>query len=169
VRGRVLVEDALSAVQGALRALIEEAPAAAIGLYAEDDEIELKAALAKLSAYADAITAFLDEPEEAVRWTEIETHRTALRMAPLYPHAFMQKNLLPEYETVLFTSATLSVNGDFRFMRELLGIAQASSISLPSPLTSSGRCRLRLLKARSAHRRDEFQETRRCHRCSCRE
>lgn len=133
VRGRVLVEDALSAVQGALRALIEEAPAAAIGLYAEDDEIELKAALAKLSAYADAITAFLDEPEEAVRWTEIETHRIALRMAPLYPHAFMQKNLLPEYETVLFTSATLSVNGDFRFMRELLGIAQASSISLPSP------------------------------------
>lgn len=133
VRGRVLVEDALSAVQGSVLTLLEEAPAAALGLYAEDDEIELKAALAKLSAYADAITDFLDEPEEAVRWTEIETHRTALRMAPLYPHAFMQRNLLPDYETVLFTSATLSVNGDFRFMRGLLGIERAWSISLPSP------------------------------------
>lgn len=142
VKGQVLVEDALGSVRQSIQVILEDAPAAALGLYAEDDEIELKAALSKLGAYSDAIGEFLEEPEEAVRWAEVEPQRTALRMAPLYPHSFMQRNLLPDYDTVIFTSATLSVAGNFRFMRELLGIENASSVTLPSPFDLRKQVRL---------------------------
>ncbi|HSW61913.1 MAG TPA: ATP-dependent DNA helicase [Dissulfurispiraceae bacterium] len=137
IRGRLADEEKLNAVRTAVGDLIGKAREGTLGLFQEDDEIELKASLLKLSALADAVDGLLEEKQESVRWVEIEPLRSALRLAPLYPHSFIRTNMLPEYETSIFTSATLSVAGDFSFMQELLGLEGATTLSLPSPFDIS--------------------------------
>ncbi|HMK42681.1 MAG TPA: ATP-dependent DNA helicase [Dissulfurispiraceae bacterium] len=133
IRGDIAVKQELLNVRNASMELIESAREGTIGLFSEDDEIELKATLLKLGAHAEAVAAYLDGSDDAVRWAEVEQQRTALRMSPLYPRSFMLTEVLPQHESVILTSATLSANGDFRLMQELLGLEQAQTLSLPSP------------------------------------
>jgi ATP-dependent DNA helicase DinG len=104
-----------------------------IGLFEEDDELELRAAVMKLKDIANAISQFPEGLPDYVRWIEIEDRRTALRMSPLYPRDFILRNILPAHETVIITSATLSVAGDFSFNEYLLGLENARKVTFPSP------------------------------------
>ncbi|KAF0181327.1 MAG: ATP-dependent DNA helicase DinG [Nitrospirae bacterium] len=137
MRGRLADEEKLNAVAAAVGDVVEKAQEGTLGLFQEDEEIELKASLLKLGALADACAGMMEENQQTVRWAEIEPQRTALRLAPLYPRSFVRTNILPEYETSIFTSATLSVSGDFSFMQELLGLEDAATISLSSPFDIS--------------------------------
>ena len=68
-----------------------------------------------------------------VRWPEIEEKRTALRMSPIYPREFIRDNIVPEYNSIIVTSATLSVSGDFGFTEKILGLELSEKLSVPSP------------------------------------
>lgn len=142
IRGRLADEERLNAVRAATGDLIEKAQEGTLGLFQEDDEIELKASLLKLGSLADAIAGLLEERPDTVRWAEVDPQRTALRLAPLYPNSFIRTNMLPEHETAIFTSATLSVAGDFSFMQELLGLEEARFLSLPSPFDIRNQVRI---------------------------
>jgi ATP-dependent DNA helicase DinG len=95
---------------------------------------EAVALAARFDAFADALRAWLDqEPEESVFWVENESGRApVLRSAPLDPGPLLGEELYPRFRSVLLCSATLSVTGDFSFMRRSLGLPEdTETLALP--------------------------------------
>jgi ATP-dependent DNA helicase DinG len=116
-----------------IKSLISQIRTSTTGLFQEDDELELKAALIKLNKTAEAMEIFPDGMNGFVRWPEIEERHISLRMAPVYPRDFVQQSILPEYTSIILTSATLSVSGDFHATVSVLGLEESEKIALPSP------------------------------------
>jgi ATP-dependent DNA helicase DinG len=81
----------------------------------------LNQSLRTLENLGQAAAAFLKEEPQWVQWVEVLKKRAALVTSPLYPAEMVQKYLIPRYRTVILTSATLSVDGDFSFIQEKLG------------------------------------------------
>jgi ATP-dependent DNA helicase DinG len=133
IRGSFDLGAPLMKIAETMLELTENIRSTTIGLFEEDDEIELRAAIMKLRDIANAISQFPEGLPDYVRWIEIEERRTALRMSPVYPRDFVLKNILPSHETVIITSATLSVAGDFSFNEYLLGLEDARKVTFPSP------------------------------------
>jgi ATP-dependent DNA helicase DinG len=84
----------------------------------------------KLSAWVGRLWQTLAEftdPQEGqkpkVRWVEQYKGGASLSVAPLYPKDEMQTGLLSRFESVILTSATLSVGGDFSYYQGQLGIS----------------------------------------------
>jgi len=82
--------------------------------------------------------------EGFVRWPELEDKKIALRMIPIYPKDFVAANIVPAYETIILTSATLSVNKDFSLITETLGLAGARTRTLPSPFDMQKQVRIEI-------------------------
>lgn len=133
IRGVFTFKEPLLTLAGSIRSLIAEIRASAMGLFQEDEEIELGASVIKLSVLSDEMETFAEGTEGFVRWPEIEERRIALRMAPIYPREFVRSNIVPDYESLILTSATLSVGGDFSLTQNVLGLDDARTVSLPSP------------------------------------
>lgn len=125
--------DLVIGLAASLRTLITEIRTSVTGLFKEDEEIELGATLLKLKTFADGLEGFAHGMDGYVRWVEVEEARTALRMSPVYPRDFVVDHIMPDYPSIILTSATLSVSGDFRFMSQVLGLNEAETISFPSP------------------------------------
>lgn len=133
IKGAFRLKDSMAAKADAINSLIEKIRTGATGLFQEDDELELKAAVAKLKAFAGGMESFIDGAEGFVRWGEVEEKRTALRMSPVYPRDFMADSIMPAYQSVILTSATLSVAGDFGFVTKVLGLEESEKLTAPSP------------------------------------
>ena len=130
-----------------VKALMTEIRTSVTGLFEEDEEIELGGALCKLKAFSEGLDAFAHGLDGHVRWVEKEETRTALRMSPVYPGAFVVQALVPEYRSVILTSATLSVSGDFHFSEQVLGLEGSQTICLPSPFDLKEQVTLDIRKA----------------------
>ncbi|MBI5639386.1 MAG: ATP-dependent DNA helicase [Nitrospirae bacterium] len=133
LRGTFLPGDMMTACAASVRALIEEIRATAAGLFEEDDETELKACMIKLRGFGEGMDIFPEGVEGFVRWAEIEEGRTGLRMAPVYPKDFIRDHIITKYPSIILTSATLSVAGDFSFTEKVLGLEGAEKLALASP------------------------------------
>jgi ATP-dependent DNA helicase DinG len=133
IRGPFFLKDFMGSLASSIRSLIMGLRKSQLGLFSEDDEIELRAAVGKLQNLADGLEAFADQKEHFVRWAEIGENRISLRMAPIYPAEFVRNGILASYESAILTSATLSVAGDFEFIENILGLRGAESMSVPSP------------------------------------
>lgn len=133
IRGSLPLKYVLMALAESINTLLENIKTSVTGLFGEDEEIEMKAAMIKLSTLSADIATFCDEAEGFVRWIEIEENRKALRMSPVYPSEFIRNTLLPEYGSIILTSATLSVSGDFSLVEKTLGINDPDKLSVPSP------------------------------------
>ncbi len=133
IRGTFELREPLMKLSEAVLELIENMKTATTGLFEEDDELELKAAMIKLKALSEAMEQFPEGLPDYTRWIEIEERRTALRMSPVYPRDFIVSSILPAHESVIVTSATLSVSGDFSFYEHILGLEGASKRAFPSP------------------------------------
>jgi len=125
--------DLLTGLADAVRTLITDIRTSVTGLFKEDEETELGAKLLKLYAYADGLEGISRGMARHVRWLEIEDAMTALRMSPVYPRDFVVNQIVPEYRSIVLTSATLSVSGDFSYFSRVHGLNEAKTISLPSP------------------------------------
>ena len=132
IRGAFELREPLLKISESVIELIENMKGSASGLFEEDEELELKAVMMKLRDIAAAITQFPEGLPDYVRWIEIEERRTALRMSPVYPRDFVRKSILPFHESVIITSATLSVAGDFSFNEHLLGLEDCRKAAFPS-------------------------------------
>jgi ATP-dependent DNA helicase DinG len=125
--------DMVEGLAESVRSLIMEIRASTTGLFKEDEEIDLGASLLKLKAFSDGLEGFVCGMDGYVRWIEREEGKTALRMVPVYPGEFVAHGIMPEFESVILTSATLSVSGDFHFISRVLGLTDPATITLPSP------------------------------------
>lgn len=133
IKNAVRLAEALHLLAGSIKDLLARIKSAVLGLFQEDEEIEMEAALAGLATLAEELLLFAAGAEGFVRWAEIEEKKTALRMVPVYPRDFVKSNILPQYRSLIVTSATLAAAGDFGFTGDVLGLGGAQTLSLPSP------------------------------------
>jgi ATP-dependent DNA helicase DinG len=133
---RSTFDDALDALAGRL-----EAMARALAAQEERaDELRLcrsraEAALAAARDWreADARPREEDPEETVVRWVDLHAHSATLYTTPLdVGHAF-RANTPNGQRAWIFTSATLSVNGDFTHFRREMGLDEGAAQSWPSP------------------------------------
>lgn len=66
------------------------------------------------------------------------TPDTSIQAAPLYVGDALRQNLFNRCRTVVLTSATLTTDGSFRYIRERLGIEDAEETQVPSPFDYRG-------------------------------
>jgi ATP-dependent DNA helicase DinG len=134
IEGTFFLKDVMETLSASIGSLIEELRRSPLmGLFSEDDEIELRAAVGKLGSLADGLETFPAEAEHFVRWAEVEESRISLRMAPVYPTQFVRDALVASYESAILTSATLSVAGDFGLMERILGLGGSGKVRVTSP------------------------------------
>jgi ATP-dependent DNA helicase DinG len=98
-----------------------------------DDELE-HAAVA-LAGLAAAIDHVIVRPREGmVAWIEMRGEQAELHEAPVDVSVALAETVFDPAESVVLTSATLSVGGGFDFIRNRVGIGPtAEELSLPSP------------------------------------
>jgi ATP-dependent DNA helicase DinG len=79
--------------------------------------------------------AAIDPMDEAVYWIERDLNRNAvsLRAAPLHVGTYLQDRLFDRMRTMVLTSATLTTDGGFEYVRERLGLDAAEELAVPSP------------------------------------
>jgi DNA polymerase III epsilon subunit family exonuclease len=98
-------------------------------------EEELGLAASALEGSAAAIDeVLLHRRDGHVAWLELRAEQAELRDAPVAAGAALGEGLLDAARTVVLTSATLAIAGDFGFIRERLGLgARTEELALPSP------------------------------------
>jgi ATP-dependent DNA helicase DinG len=105
---------------------------------------ELTALAAQARELGAALLRCLEGEEGWVTWVEAVRREglpgaLQLHAAPLEPGPLLAEGLFGRRRSVVLTSATLSVGGDFRFIRERLGVAdgpeaeRVDTLQVPSP------------------------------------
>jgi ATP-dependent DNA helicase DinG len=95
-------------------------------------EAERNAADTSQAAAADGKTERAD-PNEKVRWIEVFSHTVQLHETPLSVAPIFAKQRAGVPRAWIFTSATLSVRGDFTHYAAQMGLNAKRSMTLPSP------------------------------------
>lgn len=102
----------------------------------EDEQGDLADILLRLLETGKNLHALVTKPDENyVYWAEISPNgnQLALNIAPLHIGSLMEKYLWHEKESVILTSATLTTNGEFDYLRSRLNADEADEIALDSP------------------------------------
>jgi len=88
--------------------------------------VDFKALVDKISLNLKILESFLSQNyEEAVYWLEKFKDIVLFNITNLNFADLLKKNLYPKLDSVVFTSATLSINSDFSFIKGILGIDKA--------------------------------------------
>jgi ATP-dependent DNA helicase DinG len=142
--GKLLRSDALARREflDALDRLIEETSTLADEIEAQRDRSEELPALHKrATAAADRLSAWRDSRGDLIRWADVTTSGWQLHATPLSVAEIFRKETESSARSWVFTSATLSVAGDFSLFARQLGLEAARSQSWASPFdyASAGR------------------------------
>jgi ATP-dependent DNA helicase DinG len=89
--------------------------------------------LSEINAY---LSSMVIEPDPSyIYWAEIQpnTYKIALQVAPLHIGPMMEQYLWHEKNSVIVTSATLTTQGDFDYLRSRLNADEADELMLGSP------------------------------------
>jgi DNA polymerase-3 subunit epsilon/ATP-dependent DNA helicase DinG len=92
--------------------------------------------LSRLQELQDQINACIAEPSAgAIYWASVSARdeRVVLHAAPLHVGPLVQKHLFHAKKSVILTSATLTTDGSFDFVRERLNAWEADELALGSP------------------------------------
>ncbi|HEU4457000.1 MAG TPA: helicase C-terminal domain-containing protein [Longimicrobium sp.] len=151
------LDDALSGLLDNLRSLLEGMELLRERVTVEEEMkrqleaqlVELRGAANRVGAAADALRGALRPGEgemEMVRWMERQPERQeregnlTLNAAPLDLSAVLRETLFQQVPTVVLTSATLATQGNFRFVRQRVGLSamfeeetRVEEAILPSP------------------------------------
>ncbi|MGV2291535.1 ATP-dependent DNA helicase [Trinickia sp. YCB016] len=85
------------------------------------------------SVESDTKKESADDPNEKVRWIEVFSHTVQLHETPLSVAPIFAKQRAGVPRAWIFTSATLSVRGDFTHYAAQMGLSARRSMTLPSP------------------------------------
>jgi DNA polymerase-3 subunit epsilon/ATP-dependent DNA helicase DinG len=89
--------------------------------------------LSEIDINLDGLT--LNPDENTIYWVEIhpQYQEINLNAAPLHIGRLMEKNLWYEKQSVILTSATLTANGEFEYLRQRLNAEDADELVVGSP------------------------------------
>jgi ATP-dependent DNA helicase DinG len=123
--------DLLEAGSG-LRLALEGLSRAFEGLGSPSEESE--ALSRRATGLASTLEYLLsDNDEDMVIWGECRGRGVHLKASPIDVSDSLRELLFDRLDTAVLTSATLSVEDRFDFMASRLGVAEAGTLSLPSP------------------------------------
>ncbi len=130
-----------------LRGLAHSIEVFAKGIQKEDEQIELISAAGRCESLAAGLETWLGQKiKEAVYWIEISGRnqdRTSLCCSPVEIGPVLRDELFNQVKTAVLTSATLAVGGQsFDFVRNRLGLDQATELKLGSPFDYQKNVRL---------------------------
>lgn len=128
-------------VKSTLSQLAEFQKAVSDGLDEIPDEVEdtlgsLASVYRRLSETEAYLDQLVNKPDAGfVYWVEIlpNTYRLAMQAAPLHIGPLMEQYLWHEKASVILTSATLTTNNDFDYIRSRLNADEADELVLGSP------------------------------------
>ena len=76
----------------------------------------------------------LDPSDEGIYWIEKGfTGRVSLHAAPLHVGTMLQDRLFDRLSSTILTSATLTTDGSFGYVKQRLGLEQTRDLSMPAP------------------------------------
>lgn len=104
----------------------------------EEDKDELAVHVLRLKGWASFLNEFIGQQREGhVYWAEAMTRprhvKCQLCASPVDVAPYLRKLVFDEIAPIIFTSATITVNNSFDFLRERLGIETPKEIALDSP------------------------------------
>lgn len=112
-------------------AWIEEEIALESGLYTLD-EFQLGIVSEHLEMMQLALGLFKD-PGRVISWVTEDTAGTSLIVMPKMVQEVLREGVFSENMPIVFSSATLSIDGSFEYVADSLGIDRYLSFSVPSP------------------------------------
>ncbi|HAN31422.1 MAG TPA: helicase, partial [Myxococcales bacterium] len=87
----------------------------------------LSASIRQFAADTEAVLALpSDEQDLSVRWVEVRARSVAMVARPLEVGPILERTLLAEPASRLFTSATVAIGDDFRSFIDSLGLAEST-------------------------------------------
>lgn len=89
-----------------------------------------------LSLLRSRITELISAPDrDTIYWvsTRQGTGETSAHAAPLHVGEILEQNLFSRCESLVLTSATLTTDGSFDYIRDRLGLDHADELRVPSP------------------------------------
>ncbi|RME63595.1 MAG: ATP-dependent DNA helicase, partial [Nitrospirae bacterium] len=100
----------------------------------EDLKRDLRAMSTRCRAFVETLEMLLEQKlPDYVYWTERHQRTVKLVATPLEPAEQLRNHLYSLMDTVVLTSATLTVGGNFSFIKQRIGLDEAEELSLPSP------------------------------------
>jgi DNA polymerase-3 subunit epsilon/ATP-dependent DNA helicase DinG len=83
-------------------------------------------------------SAVSQQEDEKIYWASLRGNILTLCAAPLHVGQVLEEDLFPEKECVVLTSATLSTEGNFEYIKERLGLRDAGELLLGSSFDYMG-------------------------------
>ncbi|WP_053376163.1 ATP-dependent DNA helicase [Paenibacillus sp. FJAT-27812] len=111
--------------------VIEEELVFESGLYTIDT-YQLKIVEEHLEMIQFALSLFKKE-DKPISWVSQDKEGTSLVIMPKWVKEVLKEQVFSRKMPIVFSSATLSVNGSFNYMMDILGMQSALSFSVPSP------------------------------------
>lgn len=113
-----------------------------------------------LQARFDLEFICLQAQKNFVYWCEKRGRGTYLRASPIDVSTLLQDKLFERVETVVLTSATLSANGSFNFIRDRLGLIpeKTEALEAPSAFDFENQAMIYIPKAMPDPRSPEFNQ-----------
>lgn len=127
------LDAALDALSTALAGQAERAESIAACQRRARELQDLLAGWVAPGAQDGAQTGEHGDPAEKVRWVEVFAHTVQLHETPLSVAPIFAKQRAGVPRAWIFTSATLSVRGDFTHYAAQMGLSSRRSMTLPSP------------------------------------
>lgn len=112
-------------------AVIEEELVFESGLYTIDT-YQLKIVEEHLEMIQFALSLF-KRPDKPISWVTEDKDDISLVIMPKWVKEVLKEQVFSRKMPIVFSSATLSVNGSFDYMMDILGMDSALSFSVPSP------------------------------------
>jgi len=114
-----------------------------LGTYSDSSDNDLEDSLGNLSnvfrrlseTHQQMASMVTDSNADSIYWVEVKPNRNqlSLNIAPLHIGPLMEKYLWLEKTSVIVTSATLTANGEFDYLRNRLFASDADELALGSP------------------------------------
>ncbi len=134
VRSADFIDDNLSAPLKDIRGRLKDRAKRSVS---KEEETDLKYYMTRVDALAGALSAFMgQEMGDYVYWAESSGRRfrrIALDCAPVNVAPVLKDMLFSKVDTAVLTSATLSTEGGFGFIKSRLGITKTDEMLLGSP------------------------------------
>ena len=100
----------------------------------EEEEKEVLSLIERCTALSGDIADIIEQRlPEHVYWAEVEGRRRSLFATPIDMAPILRSQIFENISPVILTSATLSIHGDFTFLKERLGINNGDELALDSP------------------------------------
>ncbi len=89
------------------------------------DNIDISAISQSLKENAEILETFLDMNTQNIKWIKKAQNYIHFNITPTSINTYLKENIYDNVRSVIFTSATISVNGNFDFFKRTLGIDEA--------------------------------------------